>query len=82
MNQSTLFFIIGMVGIFALVLGPTLNTIQANAALDGPYCQKKGGQVSDGPCPGGSINSPNKQEVKQTPSGSNYPPGHIEQGRR
>lgn len=75
MKQITIFLFIGIAGIFAMLLAPTLNASQANAQGGGwtTQCKTKQGTTS-GPCPSQSENSPNKQQQQVNP-GNQVPPG-------
>jgi hypothetical protein len=83
MKQGTIFFIIGMTGVFSMLLAPSLNAAPANAINDKftTGCSGPGSSSSSGPCPGGSENSPQKQQITRNPGG-NAPPGQQVPERR
>lgn len=69
-----MFLIIGMAGIFAMILAPALNAVPADAQKSWTeVCKTKQGTIQ-GPCPGQSENSPNKQQQQLNPA-LKAPPG-------
>jgi hypothetical protein len=70
-------FIIGITGVFSMLLAPSLNVAPANAINDKftTNCERNGEVVSSGSCPGQSEKSPNKQDTVTNPSDKNQPPG-------
>jgi hypothetical protein len=76
MKQSTFFLIIGMTGVFAMLLAPSLVNAPTDAQKQNwqQRCSGPGSSSSSGPCPGSSENSPNKQQQNINPGG-NIPPG-------
>ena len=83
MEQIKIFLVIGMAGIFSMLLAPALNAAPADAINDKftQQCSGPGQSSSDGPCPGGSENSPQKQQTNKNPGG-NLPPGQQVDERR
>lgn len=80
-KKTTVFLIVGMTGIFAMLLAPTLNAVPANAINDKWNCynQQSGKTVGgSGPCPGNSVQSGPLQN--QNPGGQ-VPPGQQQPKR-
>lgn len=75
MNKTNMFLIIGMAGIFSMILAPALSSVPADAQREWSQQCVKNGVPQPGPCPGQSENSPNKQQQNINPSGKNAPPG-------
>ena len=73
-TKTTMFLIIGIAGIFSMLLAPALNTAPADAAPPQQQCEKKGEFVGSS-CPGNSgANSPTFDERVKN-QGGNYPGG-------
>ena len=74
MKQTKIFFIIVVVGVFSMLLAPSLNAAPANAIGDNWSCkQTQSGKETDS-CSGSSSKSPNKDVVNpggHAPSGQN-----------
>ena len=74
MKQATIFFIIGMTGVFSMLLAPSLNAVPANAIGDNWSCKQTQSGTETDSCSGNSAKSPNKDVVNpggHAPAGQN-----------